>query len=121
MLSNTICGGVLCLSVANMTHIILKFVLALTSISIKETQFILQNIFTWTKKKEGMTRMAQGYWHAPTKVQTPNKDLIFFSNNFVPKDSGIQAHHCLLLWKATIIGISRLCAKSTSLGYNSNY
>jgi hypothetical protein len=27
MLSNTICGGVLCRSVANMTHMILKFVL----------------------------------------------------------------------------------------------
>jgi hypothetical protein len=73
------------------------------------------------QKKEGVTRMAQGYRHALTKVQTPNEDLIFFSSHFVPRDFGIQAHHCLLLRKATIIGTSRLCAKPTSLGYNSNY
>jgi hypothetical protein len=98
-----------------------KVCVGLTSISIKETQLILQKIFTWTKKKEGVTRMAQGHWHAPTKVQAFSEDLIFFSSHFVPKDFGIQTHHCLLLWKAKIIGISRLCAKSTSLGYNSKY
>jgi hypothetical protein len=52
MLSNTICGGVLCLSVANMTQIILKFVLA-TSISIKETQFILQKKSHGLKNRKG--------------------------------------------------------------------
>jgi hypothetical protein len=51
--------------------------------------------------------MAQGYQHAPIKVQTPNEDLIFFLSHFVPIDFGILANHCLLLWKATIIGISK--------------
>jgi hypothetical protein len=38
-----------------------------------------------------------------------------FSNHFVSKDFGIQTHNCLMLRKATIIGPSRPCAKSTSL------
>jgi hypothetical protein len=58
-----------------------KVCVGLTSISIKETQFILQKIFTWTKKKEGVIRMAQRYWHAPTKVQTRNEDFKSFCSN----------------------------------------
>jgi hypothetical protein len=41
ILNNTICGGVLCLSVPNMTYDF-KNIVGLTFISIKETQFILQ-------------------------------------------------------------------------------
>jgi hypothetical protein len=41
------------------------------------------------QKKGRVTRMAQGYRHAPTKVQTPNEDLIFFLSHFVPRDFGI--------------------------------
>ncbi len=59
MLSNTICGGVLCLSVANMTHMILKFMLA-ASISIKETQFILQKKSNGLKNKKGWQEWHKG-------------------------------------------------------------
>jgi len=54
------------------------------------------------------------------EAQNSNQNLICFLSCFVPKNSRIQTHHCLLLWKSTIIGNSRPCAKSTTLGYGPN-
>jgi hypothetical protein len=67
-----------------------------------------------------VTKVAQGmygFWCAPTKTQDSYENQICFSSHFVPKDFEIQTRNCLMLWKATSIGP---CAKSTSLGYNSN-
>ncbi len=69
-----------------------------------------------------MTRVAQGMYRfrcAPMEAQDSCENQACFSNHFVSKDFGIQTHNCLMLRKATIIGPSRPCAKSISLGYSS--
>jgi hypothetical protein len=76
------------------------------------------------KEWEGMTKVAQGMYRfqcAPTEAKDSFENQVCFSNNFVSRDFGIQTHNCFMLWKATIIGPSRPCAKSTSVGYSSNY
>jgi hypothetical protein len=56
----------------------------------------------------------------PMEAQDFSQNLTCFLNCFVPKNFGIQTHHSFLLWKSTIIGTSRPCTKSTSLGYGPN-
>jgi hypothetical protein len=60
------------------------------------------------------------FWCAPTEVQDSCENQVCFSNHFVSRFFGIQTLNCFMLWKATIIGPSRPCAKSTSLNYSSN-
>jgi hypothetical protein len=52
------------------------------------------------KKWAGVARMAQGkygYWNDPMEAQGSSQNLIYFLNCFVPKNFGIQTHHCILL------------------------
>ncbi len=79
----------------------------------------MHKTITWTKK------IGKGWqeWHKaclnttmPCKSSRFQWNQVCFLNHFVSKYFRIQAHHCLVLWKATIIDTSRPCAKSTSLG-----
>jgi hypothetical protein len=62
-----------------------------------------------------------GLWCAPMETQDSCENQVCLLNHFVSINFGIQTHNCLMLWKAIVIGPSRSCAKSTSLGYSSNY
>jgi len=44
------------------------------------------------------------------------KDLLFLNNHLLLGDFWVQECNCSSLWKATIIGNARPCAKSSSLG-----
>ncbi len=66
------------------------------------------------KEWEGMTRVAPsmyGFGVPPRKLKTPLKTRFAFQVILFQETLEFK----FMLWKATIIGLSRSCAKSTSL------
>jgi len=116
-------GGMPCLSVANSY----RWLQSLCSFNLYfyqgSTIHFVENYHMDRKKWEGTTKVAHGmygFWCAPREAQDSYESHVCFLSHFVSRNFGIQTHNCLMLWKATLIGPSRPCAKSTSLGYRSN-
>jgi hypothetical protein len=110
--------------IANMPQMIIKFVLAWPLLSSrKHNSFCRKQSHEQNKLEKGNKNGIRHVWvlACPHGSSRPYwRFNLLQASHFVLREFGIQVYHCFLLWKATIIGTSKLCAKFTSLGYNSN-
>jgi hypothetical protein len=59
------------------------------------------------KRASKVAKNLFGYGHTFTQIKNSGEDEIFFKSDFIPRDTKIQKHNCMLLWMIIIYGFIR--------------